>query len=79
VAFAAAATLARLFPEASILWYGLALGCALTRVASGAHFMSDVVVAALVGYGATYILGLAARPAASSQVRGQEEIFKAEQ
>lgn len=50
VAFAAAAMLARLFPEASVLWYGLALGCALSRVASGAHFMSDVVLAALVGY-----------------------------
>jgi membrane-associated phospholipid phosphatase len=56
VAFAAAAALARLFPEAIVLWYGLALGCALTRVASGAHFMSDVVLAALVGCGATWML-----------------------
>jgi membrane-associated phospholipid phosphatase len=56
VAFAAAAALARLFPEASVLWYGLALGCALARVASGAHFMSDVVLAALVGYAVTCIL-----------------------
>jgi undecaprenyl-diphosphatase len=50
VAFAAAAVLARLFPEAGVLWYGLAVGCALTRVVSGAHFMSDVTLAALVGY-----------------------------
>jgi membrane-associated phospholipid phosphatase len=50
VAFAAAAALARLFPESSLLWYMLAGGCALTRVASGAHFVSDVVLAALVGY-----------------------------
>src|SRR5260370_30463795 len=50
VAFAAAAMLARLFPESRVLWYGLALGCALTRVASGAHFLSDVALAALVGY-----------------------------
>ena len=50
VAFAAAAVLARLFPESRVLWYGLALGCALTRVASGAHFLSDVVLGALVGY-----------------------------
>jgi len=49
VAFAAAAALARLFPEAGLLWYALAVGCALTRVASGAHFMSDVVLAAFVG------------------------------
>jgi membrane-associated phospholipid phosphatase len=56
VAFAAAATLARLFPASSILWYGLALGCALTRVASGAHFLSDVALAALVGYVVTLTL-----------------------
>jgi membrane-associated phospholipid phosphatase len=56
VAFAAAAMLARLFPETSVLWYGLALGCALSRVASGAHFMSDVVLAALVGYVVTLLL-----------------------
>ncbi len=70
VAFAAAAALARLFPEASILWYGLALGCALTRVASGAHFLSDVVLAALVGYLVTVSLwprrGVASRDGAGS-------------
>ncbi|HYT71440.1 MAG TPA: phosphatase PAP2 family protein [Gemmatimonadales bacterium] len=56
VAFAAAAMLARLFPAPSALWYGLALGCALTRVASGAHFMSDVVLAALVGHVVALVL-----------------------
>jgi membrane-associated phospholipid phosphatase len=56
VAFAAATVLARLFPEAWLLWYLLAVGCALTRVASGAHFMSDVLLAALVGYVSTLIL-----------------------
>ncbi len=56
VAFAAAAMLARLFPESRVLWYGLALGCALTRVASGAHFLSDVALAALVGYVVTLTL-----------------------
>jgi membrane-associated phospholipid phosphatase len=56
VAFAAAAVLARLFPEARLLWYGVALGCALTRVAARAHFMSDVVFAALVGYVVTLIV-----------------------
>jgi membrane-associated phospholipid phosphatase len=56
VAFAAATALARLFPEGWLLWYGLAVGCAFTRVASGAHFMSDVLLAALVGYGSTLIL-----------------------
>jgi membrane-associated phospholipid phosphatase len=56
VAFAAAAILARLFPETSALWYAVALGCAVTRVASGAHFLSDVVLAALVGYVVALIL-----------------------
>ncbi|HEV2670704.1 MAG TPA: phosphatase PAP2 family protein [Gemmatimonadales bacterium] len=50
VAFAAAAILARVFPESRGLWYGIAIGCALTRVASGAHFVSDVALGALVGY-----------------------------
>jgi len=56
VAFGAAAMLARLFPGARIVWYGVAAGCALTRVASGAHFMSDVVVGALLGWLAAWML-----------------------
>jgi membrane-associated phospholipid phosphatase len=68
VAFAAAAALSRLFPNAWLLWYSLAVGCALTRVASGGHFMSDVLLAALVGYVTTLILwprrGLAGTQAA---------------
>jgi membrane-associated phospholipid phosphatase len=64
VAFAAATTLARLFPEAWLLWYALAVGCALTRVASGAHFMSDVLLAALVGYVSALILHRAREPRA---------------
>ena len=56
VAFAAAAALARLFPDAWVLWYALAVGCAITRVTSGAHFMGDVVLGALVGYVTTLIL-----------------------
>jgi len=63
VAFAAAAMLARLFPESAMLWYGLALGCGLTRVASAAHFLSDVALAALVGYLVTLILWPRPRPA----------------
>jgi membrane-associated phospholipid phosphatase len=50
VAFAAATVLARLFPRAWGLWYLLAAGCAVTRVLAMAHFLSDTVVAALVGY-----------------------------
>jgi membrane-associated phospholipid phosphatase len=50
VAFAAAAMLARLFPRAAPVWYLLASGCALTRVMTRAHFLSDVTLAALVGW-----------------------------
>ena len=50
VAFAAAAMLARLYPRASWLWFALATGCALTRVLARAHFLSDVTLAAIVGW-----------------------------
>jgi undecaprenyl-diphosphatase len=49
VAFAGAAALARLFPRATPIWYALAVGCGITRLLSGAHFLSDVVVGALIG------------------------------
>lgn len=50
VAFGAAALLARLFPRAAPVFYLLALGCGLTRVAAQAHFLSDVIVAALAAW-----------------------------
>jgi membrane-associated phospholipid phosphatase len=50
VAFGAAAMLARLFPRAAPVWYALAAGCALTRVAAGAHFLSDIVVSGIAGW-----------------------------
>ena len=50
VAFAASAMLARLFPRAAPVWYALAAGCALTRVAAQAHFLSDVVIAAIAAW-----------------------------
>ena len=50
VAFAAAAVLSHIFPRARIVWWTLAWGCAFTRVATGAHFLSDVVVAACIGW-----------------------------
>ncbi len=50
VAFGAACALARLFPRAAPVWYLLAAGCAYTRVAARAHFLSDVVLAAIVAW-----------------------------
>jgi len=50
VAFGGAVVLARLFPGTAPVAYGLALGCIATRVLARAHFASDVVVGALVGW-----------------------------
>lgn len=49
VAWAAAGMLARLFPRARWVWYALAAGSSYSRVAAGAHFVSDVVLSAVVG------------------------------
>lgn len=48
-AFAAATVLGQLFPESRGLWWALAVGCGLTRVMSGAHFVSNVVAGGLIG------------------------------
>lgn len=50
VAFGAAAILSRLFPRAWPVWWLLAWGCGLTRVLHGRHFLSDVVLAAIVAW-----------------------------
>lgn len=50
VAFGAATILARLAPRAAPVWYLLAAGTGWTRLAQGAHFSSDVVAGAVVGY-----------------------------
>jgi membrane-associated phospholipid phosphatase len=51
VAFAAAAMLTRLYPHARWLWFALAAGCAVTRVLSRAHYLSDVTLSAIIGWG----------------------------
>lgn len=50
VAFAGATAVARLFPRARFVGYFLALGCALTRVLTVQHYLSDVVAAAALGW-----------------------------
>lgn len=50
VAFGAAAIMARIFPASRGVWYALAAGCALTRVLAGAHYLSDVVGAAVLAW-----------------------------
>ncbi len=50
IAFGAAFALARMYPRARWLWYALAVGCGITRVLARAHFVSDVVLAAIVAW-----------------------------
>ncbi len=50
VAFGGAAMLARLYPRARWVGYTLAGGCGLSRVLHRAHFLSDVVLAAGMGW-----------------------------
>jgi undecaprenyl-diphosphatase len=65
VAFGAAASLARLFPRARIVWYAAAVGCALSRLLAHAHYLSDVVAAACVGIGVAALLWSYASPRAA--------------
>lgn len=56
VAFGGAAMLARLYPRARWVGYVLAAGCAITRVLAQAHFVSDVVLAAGLGWIVAWML-----------------------
>jgi membrane-associated phospholipid phosphatase len=49
IAFSGATALAVLFPRATPIWYALAIGCAITRLLAGAHFLSDVIAGAIIG------------------------------
>jgi membrane-associated phospholipid phosphatase len=49
VAFGGAFMLLRLFPGAGIIALLGATGCATTRILLGAHYLSDVLVAAALG------------------------------
>lgn len=50
VAFAAATALSRLFPRAKWVWFAMAAGCGATRIMARAHFFSDVMLGALLGW-----------------------------
>lgn len=56
VAFGALAMLGLLFPRARPVCYLLAAGCAVSRVASHAHFVSDVTLAAILGIATAWLL-----------------------
>lgn len=69
VAFAACAILARLWPRARVIWYGLAIGCAVARVLSHAHFLSDVTVAGLLGWAVAGLLWRRYAPPSAPGIR----------
>jgi membrane-associated phospholipid phosphatase len=50
VAFSAAWLLCRFYPRAWPIWLLFAAGCAWSRVAAQAHFLSDVTVGAVAAY-----------------------------
>jgi membrane-associated phospholipid phosphatase len=56
VAFGAAFMLAYLFPRAAPVGIALAVGCSITRIAMGAHFITDIYVAALLSYAVVAII-----------------------
>lgn len=62
VAFGGAFMLARMFPRAKWVGIALAVGCGVTRVAARAHFVSDVVFAAGLGWLVSWWLWRGWRP-----------------
>lgn len=64
VAFGGAFMLARLFPRAKWVGIALAVGCGVTRVLARAHFVSDVVFAAGLGWLVSWFLWRKWRPGA---------------
>jgi membrane-associated phospholipid phosphatase len=53
VAFGAVWMLCRLFPRAKWVWISLGVGCGVSRVLAQAHFVSDVVLAAVASFAIT--------------------------
>ncbi|HYE63319.1 MAG TPA: phosphatase PAP2 family protein [Phycisphaerales bacterium] len=51
VAFGGAMMVAALWPRVGAVAVALAVGCCVTRLISGAHFLSDVYVAGVLSYG----------------------------
>lgn len=66
VASAALAMLARLFPRTAPVCYLLVIGCAYSRLAAGAHFLSDVTAAAVLGVLVAEAIWRRVRPPAPS-------------
>lgn len=72
VAFAAATALSRLFPRARWVWYFLAAGCGITRLLAHAHFFSDVMMGAFLGWSMGWGVFLALRPMRNGDGAGED-------
>ncbi len=73
--FAAATALARFYPNAGPLAYGLAAAVGLSRVHLGHHFPSDVAVGSLIGIATGTLAGWGATlPARATRVVGGSAI-----
>ncbi len=69
VSFGAAWMACLFFPRGRWLWLGLAAGCALSRIAAGAHWLSDCYAAAVVAF----LAFLALRPLALPQLEREPQ------
>lgn len=56
IAAAGCLALAKLFPRTRYVWYGFIGACAFSRVASRAHFVSDIVLATIGGVVVTSLM-----------------------
>ncbi len=56
IAFAGATALSMAAPRVGFIWFGLACGCAFTRLADRAHWLSDVYAGAALGVLAAWAL-----------------------
>ncbi len=70
VAFAGAFILTRLYPTLGTLILPLALGCALTRLLTGAHYATDVWAGICIAYASADLIHRLVAPSPSMLARG---------